>query len=103
MRLQVAALALSSANGLLLKGGKEAFHSNKALMEVVKEALATVGAQDAVSLVNTWRVLLYNRIDLNYSSRFGSVLRDVHVHTEFVPKIVKFMNVHVFDYKHFWN
>jgi delta-1-pyrroline-5-carboxylate synthetase len=49
---QVAALALSSANGLLLKGGKEASHSNKALMDVVKEALATVGAQDAISLVN---------------------------------------------------
>jgi len=50
--LQVAALALSSANGLLLKGGKEASHSNKALMDVVKEALATVGAQDAISLVS---------------------------------------------------
>lgn len=49
---QVAALALSSANGLLLKGGKEASHSNKVLMDVVKEALATVGAQDAMSLVN---------------------------------------------------
>jgi len=52
---QVAALALSSANGLLLKGGKEASHSNKALMDVVKEALATVGAQDAISLVNYLR------------------------------------------------
>lgn len=51
---QVAALALSSANGLLLKGGHEASHSNKALMEIVKEALATVGAQDAISLVNEY-------------------------------------------------
>jgi len=49
---QVAALALSSANGLLLKGGKEALHSNKALMDIVKEALATVGTQDAFSLVS---------------------------------------------------
>lgn len=54
--LQVAALALSSANGLLLKGGKEASHSNKALMDVVKEALASVGAQDAISLVNNYSV-----------------------------------------------
>ncbi|CAH1398474.1 unnamed protein product [Nezara viridula] len=48
---QVAALALSSANGLLLKGGKEASHSNRALMEVVKEALDSVGVPNAISLV----------------------------------------------------
>jgi len=66
---QVAALALSSANGLLLKGGKEALHSNKALMDIVKEALATVGAQDAISLVSVDHshiIFLYMSLYENY-------------------------------------
>jgi delta-1-pyrroline-5-carboxylate synthetase len=54
----VAALAISSANGLLLKGGKEATHSNRALMQLVIEALDTVGATDAISLVNNYILLL---------------------------------------------
>lgn len=50
---QVAALAMSSANGLLLKGGKEAANSNRYLMELVKEALGKFGASNAISLVST--------------------------------------------------
>ena len=65
---KVASLAIASANGLLMKGGKEAVHSNKALMGLVgllfnfcqkslnlmqvSEALGRHGCSDAISLVS---------------------------------------------------
>lgn len=36
---QIASLALASSNGLLLKGGKEAYHSNTALHDVIGDAI----------------------------------------------------------------
>lgn len=36
---QIAALALASGNGLLLKGGKEAMHSNEAIYKVIGDAI----------------------------------------------------------------
>ncbi|GIY85020.1 delta-1-pyrroline-5-carboxylate synthase [Caerostris darwini] len=50
---QVAALAISSGNGLLLKGGKEANHTNAYLMKLVEEALSVHGASEAISLVSS--------------------------------------------------
>jgi len=49
---QVASLAIASANGLLMKGGKEANNSNNILMRLVKEALGRYGCADAISLVS---------------------------------------------------
>ena len=49
---QIASLAIASANGLLLKGGKEATNSNRVLMRLVNEALGRYGCADAITLVS---------------------------------------------------
>ncbi|KAG8277423.1 hypothetical protein J6590_042657 [Homalodisca vitripennis] len=87
---QVAALALSSANGLLLKGGKEASHSNKALYAVVQEALATVGAQNAISLVSTRDEIsdllaMEGYIDLIIPRGSNELVRSIQERSQHIP------------------
>lgn len=48
----MSALAIASGNGLLLKGGKEAAHSNQILHQLTQEALTVHGVGDAVQLVS---------------------------------------------------
>ncbi|CAL8301295.1 unnamed protein product [Lota lota] len=50
---QVSALAVASGNALLLKGGKEAAHTNHLLHQLSQEALALHGVSEAVQLVST--------------------------------------------------
>ena len=50
---QIAALAIRSGNAVLLKGGREAAHTNDALGDAIRDALARHGVQDAVQLVST--------------------------------------------------
>jgi delta-1-pyrroline-5-carboxylate synthetase len=65
---QVAALAISSANGLLLKGGSEAANSNRALMDLVRQALESVSANNAISLVSYRKLHCELRNDVNLLS-----------------------------------
>ncbi|XP_063826842.1 delta-1-pyrroline-5-carboxylate synthase isoform X1 [Ostrinia nubilalis] len=87
---QVAALAMASANGLLLKGGKEAAHSNKALMDLVKESLKTVGAQDAISLVSTREEIsdllaMEKHIDLIIPRGSSDLVRNIQKQSQHIP------------------
>ncbi|MBI5907177.1 MAG: glutamate-5-semialdehyde dehydrogenase [Polaromonas sp.] len=52
--IEAASLAIKSGNACILRGGSEAFESNKALAALVQEALAQAGLpQEAVQLVPT--------------------------------------------------
>lgn len=87
---QVAALAIASGNGLLLKGGKEAMHSNKALMEIVTEALKTVGAEQAISLVSTRDEIsdllsMENQIDLIIPRGSNELVRSIQKQSQNIP------------------
>lgn len=50
---QISALSLATANGLLLKGGKEAHFSNLCLYSIIKNILAKYNCQDAIQLVDS--------------------------------------------------
>ena len=52
--IDAAALCVKSGNAVILRGGKEAFHSNQALYRLLREALVAVGLPEhAVQLVET--------------------------------------------------
>lgn len=87
---QVAALAISSANGLLLKGGKDAYHSNRYLHGLVMEALDTCGAADAISLVSTREdvsdlVQLEGLIDLVIPRGSSELVRAIQKQSKGIP------------------
>lgn len=57
--VQISTLALKSGNAVLLKGGSEAVHTNRALAEVIIEASERAGLPEG------WMALLETRADVN--------------------------------------
>lgn len=65
--IDISALCLKAGNAVVLRGGKEAFHSNSILASVVKEAVAKEGLpSDAVQFVDdTDRALVSELLKMN--------------------------------------
>uniref|UniRef100_A0A9L0RSV6 Delta-1-pyrroline-5-carboxylate synthase n=1 Tax=Equus caballus TaxID=9796 RepID=A0A9L0RSV6_HORSE len=87
---QVAALAIASGNGLLLKGGKEATHSNRILHLLTQEALSIHGVKEAVQLVNTREEVedlcrLDKMIDLIIPRGSSQLVRDIQKAAKGIP------------------
>jgi delta-1-pyrroline-5-carboxylate synthetase len=73
---QISALALASGNGLLLKGGKEAVHSNAAIHKVIGDAIesGSGGAikRDIIALVTSRGQVSYTRVIHSFREMFFS-------------------------------
>jgi len=65
--IDISALCLKSGNAVILRGGKEAIHSNSALAKLVQEAVIRAGVPDgAVQFMdNTDRVLVDHLLKMN--------------------------------------
>ncbi|XP_062927524.1 delta-1-pyrroline-5-carboxylate synthase isoform X1 [Mobula hypostoma] len=87
---QVSALAIASGNGLLLKGGKEAAHSNQILHRLTQEALSAHGVRDAIQLVSTREEVedlcrLDKLIDLIIPRGSSQLVRDIQKASKGIP------------------
>ena len=79
--IDISALCLKAGNAVILRGGKEAFHSNSALVKVVQDAATRAGMPEgAVQFVeNTDRTLVNHLLKMNdtidlFIPRGGAVL-----------------------------
>ena len=63
--VEVSALCIKSGNGVILRGGSEAIHSNATLADILSETAAAEGLIDAIQFVNTTdRQAVYELIQL---------------------------------------
>lgn len=79
---QISALSLATGNGLLLKGGREAYYSNHCLYYIIKNILAKYNCQDAIQLVDSREqvselVGLADQIDLIIPRGSNQLVRNI--------------------------
>ncbi len=84
---QIAALAIKTGNGVVLKGGREAIHSCQCLSELILTALATSQTPPALHLLTTRAetealLSLDTLIDLVIPRGSNSFVRYVQTHTQ---------------------
>ncbi|XP_015782928.1 probable delta-1-pyrroline-5-carboxylate synthase isoform X2 [Tetranychus urticae] len=87
---QIAGLCIATGNGLILKGGKEASHSNQYLWELVQQALSKYGVEDAVALVNSRQeiselITYEDQIDLIVPRGSYELVRDIREKAGKIP------------------
>ena len=80
-----AALAIKSGNAIILKGGKEAHHSNRVLFEILNEAIERILPQGSVSLIETREdvaelLKLHQYIDLMVPRGGSGLINHVRAH-----------------------
>ncbi len=89
--VQIATLALKSGNGVLLKGGSEALHTNKILAEVIIESSEKAG------IPSNWMALLETRQDVKEMLELDEFI-DLLIprgSNEFVRYIMDHTHIHV--------
>lgn len=87
---QITSLSLATANGLLLKGGKEAYYSNRCLYTVIRDVLTRYNCQDAIQLVDTRDkvnelVTLGDHIDLIIPRGSNQLVRSIQQQAQTTP------------------
>ncbi|XP_041830040.1 delta-1-pyrroline-5-carboxylate synthase isoform X2 [Melanotaenia boesemani] len=87
---QVSALAIASGNSLLLKGGKEAANTNRALHRFTQEALSLHGVTEAVQMVSTREEVqdlcrMDKMIDLIIPRGSSQLVRDIQRAAKGIP------------------
>ncbi len=67
--VEASSLCFYAGNGLLLRGGSEAFHSNQILVQLLKQVLASHGLEDAINMAPTT-----DRAGVDVMARMNDVL-----------------------------